>query len=79
MKRMTCKQLSGACDLEFEADNFEAMADLSKKHGMEMYKAADQPNMAVMGEMQKNMQDPNAMKEWMDEKRKLFDSLPEVK
>jgi hypothetical protein len=35
--------------------------------------------MAVMGEMQKNMQDPNAMKEWMDEKRKLFDSLPEVK
>jgi hypothetical protein len=41
MKRMTCKQLSGACDLEFEADSFEAMADLSKNHGMEMYKAAD--------------------------------------
>jgi len=35
---MTCKQLGGACDKEFHANSFEEMADLSKKHGMEMFK-----------------------------------------
>ena len=37
MKTMTCKQLGGACDLEFHANSFEAIAELSKKHGMEMF------------------------------------------
>jgi hypothetical protein len=37
MKTMTCKQLGGACDKEFYANSFEEMADLSKKHGMEMF------------------------------------------
>ena len=35
MKKMTCKQLGGACDTEFHANTFEEMADLSKKHALE--------------------------------------------
>lgn len=31
MKTMTCKQLGGACDLEFKADTFDDMAQQSKK------------------------------------------------
>ncbi len=31
MKTMTCKQLGGACDKEFQANTFEEMAELSKK------------------------------------------------
>lgn len=31
MKSMICKQLGGACDLEFHANTFEEMAELSKK------------------------------------------------
>ena len=37
MKTMTCNQLGGACDLEFHAETFDEMAQLSKQHGMEMF------------------------------------------
>ena len=37
MKTMTCVQLEGACDKAFHANSFEEMADISKKHGMEMF------------------------------------------
>ena len=37
MKTMTCKQLGGACDLEFNANTFDEMAELSKNYGMEMF------------------------------------------
>ena len=40
MKTMTCRQLGGACELEFRANTFEEMAELSKKHGMEMFQKA---------------------------------------
>ena len=38
---MTCRQLGGACDLEFRAASFEEMAELSKQHGMEMAEKRD--------------------------------------
>lgn len=38
---MTCKQLGGACDKEFHAKTFDEIAEMSKKHGMEMYKKGD--------------------------------------
>ena len=37
MKTMTCKQLGGACNKTFHANSFEEIADMSKKHGMEMF------------------------------------------
>ena len=37
MKTLTCKQLDGACDKEFNANTFEKIAEMSKKHGMEMF------------------------------------------
>jgi hypothetical protein len=77
MKTMTCKQLGGACDKEFHAETFEAMADLSKKHGMEMAQKGDEEHLRVMEEMKKVMNDPKAMKEWIEKKQKEFDALPE--
>ena len=74
---MTCKQLGGACDLEFEAETFEDMVDLSKKHGMEMFQAGDKPHLNAMEEMKGLMQEPNAMQKWFDGKRKEFEALPE--
>jgi len=76
MKTMTCKQLGGACDLEFHADTFEEMADQSKKHGMEMFQAGDEEHLKAMNEMQSLMQSPDAMTKWFEDKRKEFDSLP---
>jgi len=33
MKTMTCKQLGGACDKEFQANSFEEITEMSKQHG----------------------------------------------
>ncbi len=77
MKTMTCKQLGGACDLDFHADTFEEMADQSKKHGMEMVQSGDEVHLKAMNEMQELMRSPDAMTEWFENKRKKFDALPE--
>lgn len=73
---MTCKQLGGACNLEFHADSFEEMAELSKKHGMEMFQQGDEQHRKAMNEMQELMQSPAAMTLWFENKRKEFNALP---
>jgi len=77
MKTMTCKQLGGACDKEFHAKTFEEIAEMSKNHSTEMYEEKDQNHINAMEEMKKLMKNPNTMKEWMENKRKEFDVLPE--
>ena len=79
MKTMTCKQLGGACDLEFRANTFEEMAALSKQHGMEMFQQQDEAHLKAMGEMQELMKSPEAMNRWMETKRREFDALPDDK
>ena len=74
---MTCKQLGGVCDKEFHAKTFEEIAEMSKMHGMEMYKKGDEKHINAMKEMMKLVNDPNAMKEWMKTKQKEFDALLE--
>ena len=77
MKTMTCKQLGGACDKEFNANTFEEIAEMSKKHGMEMFQVGDDEHLRAMNDMQELMKSPEDMKEWFDNKRKEFDALPE--
>jgi hypothetical protein len=78
MKTMTCRQLGGACDKEFHANTFEEMAELSKKHGMEMFRKGDQDHIKAMNEMQKDlMKIPDAIEVWIEKKRKEFDALPD--
>jgi hypothetical protein len=79
MKTMTCKQLGGACDIKFHAKTFEEIAELSKKHGMEMYKKGDEEHIKAMNEMKLLMNDPKTMNEWMESKKKEFDALSEDK
>ena len=76
MKTMTCHQLGGACDLEFSAETFEEMAELSKKHGMEMYQNGDTAHIEAMQAMQELMASHEAMNRWFEEKRATFDALP---
>ncbi len=76
MKTMTCKQLAGACDLEFHAETFDDIAKLSQQHGMEMFQKGDAPHLEAQQKMMQLMSDPTAMQKWMDEKRAEFDALP---
>lgn len=75
MKTMTCKQLGGTCEKEFKANTFEEIAEMSKKHGMEMFQKNDKPHLDAMRKMQELMKSPNAMKNWFDEKQKEFNGL----
>ena len=77
MKTMTCRQLGGACDLEFRADTFEAMSELSKQHGMEMHKAQDAAHLDAMEKMRQLMQNPEDMKNWFEARREEFNALPD--
>ena len=76
---MTCKQLGGACDVEFRANSFEEIAGMSQKHGMEMFQAGDEMHLQAMDEMKETMQSPDAMNKWMGDKQKEFEALPESK
>lgn len=79
MKTMTCSQLGGpdGCDEKFTAEDFDGMAEQSKAHAMEMLASGDSAHMEKMQEMKELMTDPGAMKDWMEEKMKLFEELPE--
>lgn len=76
---MTCQQLGGACDLEFSANIFEEIAELSKKHGMEMFQKNDSPHLKAMDAMKTLMESPEAMQAWFKNKRAEFEALPENK
>lgn len=77
MKTMTCNQLGGACDKEFQANTFEEIAKMSKEHAMEMFQKGDEPHLKAMNEMQELMKSPDAMKTWFENKRNEFSALPE--
>ena len=79
MKMMTCKQLGGACDKEFKANTFEEIADMSRKHGMEMFQQGDEPHIAAMNKMKELMSKEGAMERWMEDRRREFDALAECK
>ena len=78
MKKMTCNDLGGACDLEFKAETFEEMKQLSQQHGMEMFKKGDQPHLDAMNKMKSAMQAEGAFDLWLAEKKDKFNALPEI-
>jgi hypothetical protein len=79
MKTMTCRQLAGACNKEFKANTLNDIAEMSKKHAMEMFQKGDEEHTKKMNEMMELMKDPNAMDKWFADKKKEFDALPEDK
>lgn len=73
---MTCRQLGGACEKVFQANTFEEILAMSKKHGMEMFQKGDKAHLKTMNDMQVLMKSPDAMSEWFNNKRKEFEALP---
>ena len=76
---MNCNQLGGpeTCDKKFQANTFEEIADLSKKHGMEMFQNNDEAHLQAMGQLKERMESPEAMKNWFQDKKEEFNALPE--
>ncbi len=76
MKTMTCKELGGACDVEFHASTFEEIAQMSQKHGTEMFQKGDRAHLEAMEKLRDLMQSPDGMAKWMASKRKDFEAKP---
>jgi len=74
---MTCKQLGGACDKQFQADSFDEIAEMSKLHGMEMFQKQDAEHLEAMQKIMALMNQTGAMDEWFAAKRKEFNALDE--
>ena len=78
MKVMNCNLLGGACDHEFQAETFEEIAEMSRNHGMEMFKKGDKPHLKAMAKMKALMTAPDSMNIWYAERKKEFDILPNI-
>ena len=63
--------------MEFHASTFEEIAEMSKKHGMEMFQHGDEAHLKAMNEMQELMKSSDMMNKWFLAKRTEFDALPE--
>ncbi len=74
---MTCMQLGGACNKAFQANTFEEIAKLSKQHGMEMFQQQDAEHLEAMKKVMELMQQPQAMEQWLQTKKKEFEALAE--
>ena len=77
MKKMTCKQLGGACDEVFEAKTFDDMARLSQEHGMTMFQQQDAAHLEAMAAMKTLMENPEVMQAWFEARKKEFEALPD--
>ena len=64
--------------MEFRANSFEEVAEMSKNHGMEMFQKGDEAHLQAMSKMKELMQASDAMKKWMEEKRLEFEALPDT-
>jgi len=75
MKTMTCKQLGGACDMEFTANTFDEIVQMSKLHGLQMFQKNDTQHLEAMQRIQVLLQDPIAMQKWFEDKKVEFENL----
>ena len=78
MKTMTCRQLGGACDVKFQANTFDEIAEMSKKHGVEMFKKGDKEHLDAMQKMKELRKTPDEMSEWFESKKKSLILWPKI-
>ena len=56
-------------------EHFEEIAEISKKHAMEMFGKGDEAHLKAMNEMQSLMKSPEAMQAWFSGKKNEFNAL----
>ena len=78
MKKITCKQLGGACEQAFLGDSFEDVARQSRQHAMDMFAKNDADHINAAETMKSLLANPTAMEEWMSERETYFNNLPDV-
>jgi gluconate kinase len=76
MKKMTCRDLRGSCDVEITGETPEEMGENCKKHVMGLMANGDHSHDEAMEKMT-NLSDEER-KQWMVDFEKKFQEAPEV-
>jgi hypothetical protein len=76
MKKMTCKDIGGACNAVIEGNTAEELINNATKHVIKMSKK-DDGHKKDKAMIDKTQQDPQAAKKWFEEFKVKFDALPE--
>ncbi len=76
MKKLTCKDLGGPCDVELSGDSFQEIGKKSYEHVMEQIKNGDEAHKAAATHM-KNAS-PEEQKSMMAEYEKRFNESPNL-
>ena len=74
MKKLTCRQLGGACDEEITGGSFAEMGKKCRDHVMAKIKAGDAAHKAAADKMSKST--PDEQKKIMAEFERRFKSAP---
>lgn len=75
MKKITCAELGGGCDLSFFAESFEEAAKKRQEHAMQMFQKKDEVHLDEAEKMKILMSSPLEMDNWMEERRAYFNKL----
>ncbi|MGY5319587.1 hypothetical protein ACXA45_10170 [Neomicrococcus lactis] len=77
MKTMTCRQLSGPCDLAHTGTTADDVINAQDKHLKETVKAGDHTHVAAREDMKGRWRKPWAALGWYRDMKKAFADLPE--
>ena len=72
MKKITCAELGGGCDLSFFTESFEEAAKQSQEHAMQMFKLRDKAHLDAAEKMKTLMSSPREIDNWMEDRQAYF-------
>ncbi len=76
MKKTTCRDLRGACDVQIEGETAEEMGENCKQHVMEMMQSEDEDHKeAVESMMQLSKEE---QEKWFEDFKNRFESLQDA-
>ena len=76
MKKLTCRDLGGPCDVELTGDSFREIGKKSYDHVMEQIKSGDEAHKAAAGKMRNAS--PEEQRSMMAEYEKRFNEAPNI-
>ena len=77
MKTMTCRQLGGACDLEFHAETADQIIKEQDRHLKQAVKDGDATHEQARQDMKDRWKHPKQSMGWYTSTKKAFAELPE--
>ena len=76
MKKMTCRQLGGPCDLPLSADSGDEIIEAQDRHLKEIVASEDTEHQSALQDMKGRWKNPIAGMGWYRQVKRDFKALP---